>query len=117
MCIALFLILNGAHWSIVAGEPAAAPESERTLKSRIGVDLQLDRDTVAKLAEAIISHKFGEKRLTSQRPYDVSLKDGKWMINGSFPGPGSGEFWGNGGVFHIVISQKDGQVLECWHTE
>ncbi len=87
------------------------------MKSRIGVDLQLDRDTVAKLAEAIISHKFGEKRLTSQRPYDVSLKDGKWMINGSFPGPGSGEFWGNGGVFHIVISQKDGQVLECWHTE
>ena len=65
-----------------------------------------DEETAIRIAEAILSPIYGEKAIRGQRPYQVTLKDGKWTVNGTVP-PGFVR-----GSFHIVILQSDGRVLE-----
>jgi hypothetical protein len=73
-----------------------------------------DEQTAIKIAEAILFPIYGEKTIRSEKPYVVKLKDGKWRIEGSMPQSKSGEII-LGGTFHIVISQRDGRVLEIGH--
>ena len=65
-----------------------------------------DKETAIRIAEAILFPVYGEKAIRGQRPYQVTLKDGKWTVDGTAP-PGF-----VGGRFHIVILQRDGRVLE-----
>ena len=65
-----------------------------------------DKETAIRIAEAILSPVYGEKAIREQQPYQVTLKDGKWTVDGTAP-PGF-----VGGRFHIVILQRDGRVLE-----
>ena len=53
---------------------------------------------------------YGEKTIREQRPYIVKHVRDKWIIHGAPPPPGMA-----GGSFHIVISQRDGRVLEITH--
>ena len=64
-----------------------------------------DKETAIRIAEAILSPVYGEKAIRGQRPYQVTLKDGKWTVDGTV----APDF---GGRFHIVILQSDGRVLE-----
>jgi NTF2 fold immunity protein len=65
-----------------------------------------DKETAIRIAEVILSPVYGKKAIRGQRPYQVTLKDGKWTVDGTVP-PGF-----VGGSFHIVILQRDGRVLE-----
>ena len=70
-----------------------------------------DEQTAIKIAEAVLFPIYGEKIIRGEKPYVVKLADGKWTIDGSMPkAPDL-----LGGTFHIVISQRDGQVLEIHH--
>jgi NTF2 fold immunity protein len=66
-----------------------------------------DKETAIGIAEAILSPVYGEKAIREQRPYQVTLKDGKWTVDGTAAPPGH-----VGGRFHIIILQSDGRVLE-----
>jgi len=78
-----------------------------------------DEQTAIKLAEAILFPIYGEKTIRSERPYVVKLQDGRWSVDGSLPKPPSAPpgmiSQIVGGTFHIVISQRDGQVIEIGH--
>jgi len=65
-----------------------------------------DKETAIRIAEAILSPVYGEKAIREQRPYQVTLKDGKWTVDGTIP-PGFVR-----GSFHIVILQLDGRIIE-----
>ena len=69
-----------------------------------------DKETAIRIAEVILFPIYGEKNIRGQRPYQVSLKDGKWTIDGAPPPPGFA-----GGSFHIVILQRDARVVEIGH--
>jgi hypothetical protein len=65
-----------------------------------------DKETAIRIAEAILSPVYGEEAIREQGPYQVTLNDGKWTVDGmASPGRVVGRF-------HIVILQSDGRVLE-----
>jgi hypothetical protein len=66
-----------------------------------------DKETAIRIAEAILSPVYGEEAIREQRPYQVTLKDGKWTVDGTAAPPGH-----VGGRFHIIILRSDGRVLE-----
>ena len=65
-----------------------------------------DKETAIRITEAILSPIYGKKAIRGQRPYQVTLKDGKCTVDGTVP-PGF-----VGGRFHIVILQRDARVVE-----
>lgn len=69
-----------------------------------------DQKTAIAIAEAVLLHMYGEKAIREQRPYVVKHVRDKWIINGAPPTRGFA-----GGSFHVVISQRDGRVLEITH--
>ena len=69
-----------------------------------------DKKTAIAIAEAILFHVYGEKTISEQRPYVVKHVRDKWIIDGAPPPRGMA-----GGSFHIVISQRDGRILEIFH--
>ena len=60
--------------------------------------------------EAIPCPVYGKEAIFGQRPYQVTLKDGKWTVDGAAP-PGFA-----GGRFHMVILQSDGRVLKIGYS-
>jgi hypothetical protein len=69
-----------------------------------------DQKTAIAIAEAVLFHVYGEKAIREQRPYVVKHVRDKWIIDGAPPPRGMA-----GGSFHIIISQRDGRVLEITH--
>ena len=69
-----------------------------------------DEETAIAIAEAILCPVYGREAILGQRPYQVTLKDGKWALDGVAP-PGFA-----GGHFHIVILQSDGRVLQIGYS-
>jgi hypothetical protein len=69
-----------------------------------------DQHTAIAIAEAILFPIYGEKNIRDQRPYVVKHAEGKWTIEGSTLPAGF-----TGGTFHIVIRQRDAQVIEIGH--
>jgi hypothetical protein len=68
-----------------------------------------DKETAVAVAEAILFRAYGKQNIESQKPYQVTLTDGEWYIFGSLQkDPAGGPVFG--GVFRIVIAQKDGRV-------
>ena len=68
-----------------------------------------DEHTAVAIAEAILFPIYGEKNIRDQRPYVIKHTEGKWTIEGTLP---AGMV---GGTFHIIIRQRDAQVLEIGH--
>ena len=73
-----------------------------------------DEQTAIKIAEAVLFPIYGEKIIRDEKPYVVKLAGGKWSIDGSMP-KSKPDNPVVGGTFHIVISQRDAQVLEIGH--
>ncbi len=65
-----------------------------------------DKETAIRIAEAILFPVYGENAIRGQQPYQVTLKDGQWAVDGMVR-PGF-----VGGRFHIVILQRDARVVE-----
>ena len=70
-----------------------------------------DKETAIRIAEAILSPVYGEEAIREQGPYQVTLNDGKWTVDGT-ASPGHVV-----GRFHIIILQSDGRIIEIgYHT-
>jgi len=65
-----------------------------------------DKETAIRIAEAILFPVYGENAIRGRRPYQVTLNDGKWTVDGTVP-PGF-----VGGSFHVAILQRDARVVE-----
>ena len=70
----------------------------------------IDNEEIAiKFAEVILFKVYGKETIEKERPYEVHLVDGYWIINGTVP---KGAL---GGAFEIIFSSKDGQVIRLVH--
>ena len=68
--------------------------------------------TAIGIAELVLFENFGENKIKAEKPYIISIEnDSIWNIRGSFNNIG------DGGVFNIRISAKDGKVLEMYHEK
>ena len=65
-----------------------------------------DKETAIRIAEAILFPVYGENAIRGQRPYQVTLNDGKWTVDGTV------RLGFVGGSFHVVILQRDARVVE-----
>lgn len=65
--------------------------------------------TAIAVAEAILFNIYGKGQIESEKPYDVTLKNGCWFISGTLP---EGYV---GGVFSIVLNAKDGKAVVFPH--
>ena len=86
----------------------SAKDNIRWLFNRPG-GLVPDKKAAINIAEAILFPIYGEKNVRNERPYQVSLNNGKWTVEGTLPRGFVG------GVFHIVIRQRDACVVEISH--
>lgn len=72
----------------------------------------LNKDAAIKVAEILLVQIYGEQVL-SQRPFQAKPVEGYWIIDGTFHCPKGDHCLG--GVAHIEMSQKDGQVRNVIH--
>jgi hypothetical protein len=68
-----------------------------------------DKETAIAIAEPILFKIYGKENIINERPYESYLINGYWYISGTLP-----KGW-HGGVFEIIISSKDGQVIKLIH--
>ncbi len=111
------LNLNAKENIRVQAEPSthnAEPERAQKIAynglSLMKKDLNLDKDTAIKIAEAVLVKIYGEKVL-EQRPWIVEEKDNSFFIKGTFHKQGIAF----GGVAKIEISKSDGSVIGYVH--
>ena len=68
-----------------------------------------DKQTAIAVAEPILFKVYGQNQIVGEKPYNVSLIDGYWVLTGSLP-----KGW-LGGTFLIILSAKDGRVIKLTH--
>ena len=70
-----------------------------------------DEKTAIAIAVAVWLPIYGEKQITSEKPFKATLKDGVWHVTGSLP-----KGW-YGGVAEADISKENGRILHVIHGE
>jgi hypothetical protein len=95
--------------TLLAAASIASSQNVPELFDRPG-GLVPDKKTAVAIAEAVLFPIYGEKAIRDQRPYVSNLSGGKWTIDGAPPPRGFA-----GGSFHIVIRQRDAQIIEIGH--
>lgn len=70
-----------------------------------------DAQTAIAIAVAVWNPVYGEKEITSEKPYQAVLNNGRWTVTGSVP-----KGW-VGGVATAVIAKRDGRVIKIYHTK
>jgi hypothetical protein len=68
-----------------------------------------DKKTAIAVAESILFKIYGKEQIISERPYEVYLINGYWILNGTIP-EGS-----VGGGFIIVLYSKDSRIIRLSH--
>ena len=77
-----------------------------------------DKETAARIAEAIWLPIYGEEMIYNERPYQTNLiNDSIWVVWGSFEQPQDTNYIFHGGAAFIAISKKDGRILQLLHEE
>lgn len=67
-----------------------------------------ERSAVATV-EPLLFKTYGKDEIINEKPYEVYLIDGYWVLSGTMPD----DIYG--GTFLIVFSAKDGRVIELTH--
>ncbi len=74
-----------------------------------------DKETAARIAEAIWIPVYGGKDIYEERPYEAHLlNDSVWIVRGSLFDPNNEV---RGGTAYIAISKKDGRILQMLHEK
>lgn len=68
-----------------------------------------DKQTAIAVAEPILFKIYGKDQILGEKPYNISLIDGYWLLSGLLP-----EGY-KGGTFLIILSEKDGRVIKLTH--
>ena len=77
-----------------------------------------DKETAARIAEAIWLPIYGEEMIYKERPYQANLiNDSIWIVWGSFEQPQDTNCIFHGGAAFIEISKKDGRIMQLLHEE
>lgn len=77
-----------------------------------------DKETAARIAEAIWIPIYGEETIYRERPYQAHLvNDSVWIVWGTFEQPKDTNLICFGGAAFIAISKKDGRILQLLHEK
>src|SRR5688572_20401219 len=68
-----------------------------------------DAETAIRIAIAVWEPIYGKKQIAEEKPYNATLKDGVWFVEGSLP-----KGW-KGGVAEAEISKDTGTILRISH--
>ena len=71
-----------------------------------------DAATAGRIAEAVWIPLYGDKRIFSEKPFNVTLHGGVWTVTGKDLPRG----W-DGGVAEADISKRDGRILRVIHGQ
>jgi hypothetical protein len=77
-----------------------------------------DSATAVKIAEQVLIPVYGKKQIISERPFNATLKDDVWFVEGTLHCPGApagGSAHCVGGVAMVQITRSDGRVLSVRH--
>lgn len=85
--------------------------SNVNIKQQTQKDCVPDEQTAIKIAEAIWYPLYGDD-IYNEKPYNVILEDGFWIVTGSLPD----STW-YGGVAYIKFKKSDCQVVDVYHTK
>lgn len=68
-----------------------------------------DKQSAIAVAEPILFKIYGNDQILGEKPYNINLIDGYWLLSGSLP---QGY---KGGTFLIILSEKNGRVIKLTH--
>jgi hypothetical protein len=68
-----------------------------------------DKETAVAVAEPILFKIYGKEQIVGEKPYQVVLVEGYWVVSGTLP-----KGW-LGGVFSIALSAETGKVIILTH--
>jgi hypothetical protein len=78
-----------------------------------------DATTAVKIAEAVLTPVYGEKRIASERPFHASLNEDVWTVEGTLYCPdGTLSTTTNmckGGTAVVKLSKTDARILFMMH--
>jgi hypothetical protein len=70
-----------------------------------------DALTATAIAEAVLSPIYGRASIVKQKPYNVSLKNEVWTVEGTLPKDRLG------GTFVVRIAKESGAILHVSHSK
>jgi len=73
-----------------------------------------DSKTAIRIAEAVLSARYGKNLILSERPFTAVASNGVWFVEGTFPWTAHFVGW-RGGVASVEIKMDDGQILHIQH--
>lgn len=101
---------------LLVGEEFARKYLNSVLKNKeenlIGkVNIINDKETAIAVTESILFKIYSKDTIMEERPYEIYLIDGYWIIFGTLP-----KGW-LGGTFKIIMKRKNGQVIFIGHEK
>ena len=84
---------------------------EDTTKYKDSVLKVKNEDEAIKIAEPVVFKEFGIKATKSERPYEIYLINGKWIIRGVLK---SGYV---GYTFHVIVNARTGKMEDFWEEK
>ena len=70
-----------------------------------------DSQTAIRIAEAVWIPIYGEKQISTEKPFKAVLRDDTWLVTGTLPAGF------NGGTAEAEISKRDGRILRVIHGQ
>jgi hypothetical protein len=67
------------------------------------------KESAITIAEVMLYKIYGKDNISAQKPYEINLIDGYWILNGTLP------VNMHGGTFLIIINATNGQVIKLTH--
>jgi len=99
----------------VTGKQAATEEIRKALVNKNTKSfydtLIKDKETAISIIEPILFRVYGRDNIVKERPYECYMINDYWYISGTLPK----DLNSNSGVFEIIISSKDTQVIKLIH--
>lgn len=102
---ALMALIGIATWGVSA---VTAQERKPSYMPKEGY--VPDAKTAMRIAVAVWSPIYGEKKIQNEKPFRARLRRGVWTVTGSLP-----KGWDHGGVAEADISKRDGRILRVIH--
>jgi len=70
-----------------------------------------DKKTAISVSESVLFNIYGRENIINQRPYEIYLIDGYWVIMGTIE-----KGW-LGGTFQIIINAETSEIILIGHGE
>jgi hypothetical protein len=110
----LFLLISYKPSHKVLGIEVAKQELSQALNDELEKPMFVrhpirDKKNAVGVAEPILFKIYGENKIADEKPYEIYLIDGYWVLMGTLPKNMLG------GTFLIILSAKEGKVIKLIH--